>query len=130
MTTMSCANAMRGLALLIDQLAIAISQSSGKSTRWRTDPFLFRSLQQAVVGLMDRLAPEGSPLEPPAELTRGPTTTPQDRAAWAVDIVWYLFQRAEPGLMDEGLGAFMPTHVRAGAEVMISWFEQARRDLG
>ena len=123
-------NAIRGLALLIDQLAIAIaSQRGGKDPRWRLDPFLFRSLQQAIIGLMDRLAPKGSPLEPPPHLTNGPVTTPQDRAAWALDIVWYLFETAEPGLMDKGPYAFMPTRIRASAKVFASQFAQARRDL-
>jgi hypothetical protein len=55
---------MLALGFLIDRLSIEISETRGtkQDTRWRTDPFLFRSLQEAIHELMNRLAPTGDPL--------------------------------------------------------------------
>jgi hypothetical protein len=126
-----CDEPMRALAFLIDRLAIQIAaphRGSKQDFRWRTNPFLFRALQEAIYQLMNRLAPEGDPLAVPLEVKDGPRT-PQDRAGWAVDIVWHLFRDAVPGAMEREPYSAMPEHLRATGEVLLSAFQQARDTL-
>jgi hypothetical protein len=123
---------MRALAFLIDQLSINISETRGhkEDARWRTDPFLFRALQEAIYQLMNRLVPDGDPLKKPPELKRGPLSTPQALAARAVDVIWHLFSAAEPEIMDttEPFSA-MPERMRAAGNALASQFVKSRSNL-
>jgi hypothetical protein len=124
---------MRDFAFLIEYLAILIaSPHDDNDRRWRTDPFLFRSLQAAIHELMNRLAPEGEVIAP-SDLKGPPASksTPKRRAAWAVDAAWSLFvYTLAPTIgIDWTKPSPVPARVRAETEAFLANFVRARKTL-
>jgi hypothetical protein len=122
-------NPMLALGFLIDQLVIRIADlRNDKDYRWRTDPFLFRSLQEAIHELMNRLAPAGKPVAS-SDLREGPLSTPHERGGWAVESVWSLFLYSRTGRVDWTKSKPVPAHIIAKIETTIEAFERARTTL-
>ena len=114
---------MRALSFLIDQLAITVSAypAGGAALNWRTNPFIFKSLRLAIYGLMKRLAPPGeirapAPSAQLASISSLPFTSPRDRAALAVELLWMNFQSAAPPFPLDDVFAEVPTKFRIAAE--------------
>jgi hypothetical protein len=126
---------VRGLCAAIERLSALICNKVDETTgkpefNWLTHPFMFRAFQLAVQGLMDVHAPAGDVIPPEvhfddsglrwprvAAATRGPYDTPENRAAWAVDVLLNAMMASERWIKaPEHFGHDIPADMASGIE--------------
>jgi hypothetical protein len=126
---------VRGLCAAIERLSTLICNKVDETTgkpefNWLTHPFMFRAFQLAVQRFMDLHAPAGEVVAPEvnfddsglrwprlAAATRGPYDAPENRAAWAVDVLLNAMMASEPSIEARPhFGSDMPADMASGIE--------------
>jgi hypothetical protein len=126
---------VRGLCGAIERLSTLICNKVDETTgklefNWLTHPFMFRAFQLAVQRFMDVHAPAGEVVAPEvsfddsgfqllqlAAKARGPYDTPENRAAWAVDLLLNAMLVSEQSIKArEHFGSDIPADMASGIE--------------
>jgi hypothetical protein len=139
---------MRALFFLIEQFALNLSLArteekalspfhaklATEGLHWRTNPFIFRSLQSAISQMMDHLAPSGALVVPRSVKEYSKyfslkiPTTPEQWADNAGLLVWIAFQNLR-GDFHWLQNAGLPPKSAAAMEWLFYGYSDARRDL-
>jgi hypothetical protein len=108
---------------------------AAEELHWRTNPFVFRSLQSAIAQMMDQLAPSGALVVPRSvkEYSKYYSlkipATPEQWADDAVAFVLMLFQNRSGATFHPLQTASLPPKWVAAMEWLFYGYSDARRDL-
>jgi hypothetical protein len=121
----------------LSELVANVKDADGRPVLpWHADPWMFEAFKLAVIKLMGVLRPGGevkSPIEGHPHLANstiwGPHKSPEDKADWAVSILWHNLQTVKPVKAAELFGDDIPKHMAAEIERTAYGMVDARKSL-